>query len=118
MSNTLDRALFIKVCGLLTSSHDGEVVNAARRANAMLKAAGMTWEEALASENQSRPRKFQPSTPSDRWDVFASRYPREADWIYTRMGFNVFALSLYEGVLHYGSLTTRQLAAVQRNLNR
>lgn len=36
-----------KVLGLLGSAHDGEVVNAGRRAHALLRAAGATWHEVL-----------------------------------------------------------------------
>jgi len=36
-----------KLCGLLGSTHDGEIVAAARKATALLAAKGATWAEAF-----------------------------------------------------------------------
>ena len=47
MGDKLDRVKFAKVCEMMTSPHDGERLSATARANDMLKAAGMTWTEAL-----------------------------------------------------------------------
>lgn len=47
MADKLDRIKFAKVCEMMTSSHEGERSAATVRANAMLKAAGLTWTEAL-----------------------------------------------------------------------
>ena len=44
----LDRDRLCKLLGLLESDHDGEVVNAARRAAALLREAGTTWSEIIA----------------------------------------------------------------------
>lgn len=41
----LNLARFRKVCGLLSSNHDGERATAASMATAMLRAAGMSWAD-------------------------------------------------------------------------
>lgn len=48
MADKLDRVKFAKVCEMMTSSHEGERSAATVRANAMLKAAGLNWTQALA----------------------------------------------------------------------
>lgn len=63
-------AKLAKVLGLLASDHDGEVAAAGRRANALLKGAGLTWDQLLtppAPEARYRPprRWRSPSSPSD-----------------------------------------------------
>jgi hypothetical protein len=66
-------AKLAKVLGLLASDHDGEVAAAGRRANALLKGAGLTWDQLLnppASEPQQQqsraPRRWRrPASPSD-----------------------------------------------------
>lgn len=45
------RERLIKLCGMLGSNHDGEVVNAARLAQRLLGAEGVTWEEALNNKS-------------------------------------------------------------------
>jgi hypothetical protein len=57
-------AKLVKVLGMLGSDHDGEVCAAGRRANALLKGAGLTWDQLLnppASEPQQTYR------PPRRW---------------------------------------------------
>jgi hypothetical protein len=64
----------VKVLGMLGSVHDGEVAAAGRRANAMIKGAGLTWGDVIARaapksepQQQSRaPRRWRRTTsPSD-----------------------------------------------------
>lgn len=50
------------------------------------------------------------------WLCFSQDFPAEAKWIEDNFAANEFAQSLRRGVLRYGALTERQLAAVQRNL--
>ena len=49
MSNlsSTDRSILAKVLGMLGSSHDGEVINAARKAHELLTAKGTTWPAIL-----------------------------------------------------------------------
>lgn len=129
-STTFDLTKFIKVCGMMTSTHDGEALSAVRRANAMLKDAGMTWEQALtrAAGNSHSPPPPGPastaqgryhrrtSTPDEKWDNFTINEPQVAEWIWDNKDRNQFAASLYRGVCKFGSLTERQMEAVERNL--
>ena len=46
--DSFDAPRFIKVCGMLASDHEGERASAAMLASRMLRAAGMTWEDALS----------------------------------------------------------------------
>ena len=51
----LDRARLEKLLGLLGSPHDGEALAAARKADALVRAAGLTWREVLAGPDQPPP---------------------------------------------------------------
>ena len=42
-----DRESLAKILGMIGSDHDGEVLSAARKANAMVRAAGLTWQQVL-----------------------------------------------------------------------
>src|SRR3954462_2039623 len=53
-----------KVLGMLGSDHDGEIAAAGRRAHAMVKGAGLTWNQVLAPAN-SPPES--PYRPPRRW---------------------------------------------------
>lgn len=63
----------------------------------------------------------QASVLSHRWTAFAAAHPAESGWIMENVDRNGFAYSLRQGVMRWGSLTERQLAAVrnalQRNIN-
>jgi hypothetical protein len=61
-----------KILGMLGSDYDGEIAAAGRRANAMIKRAGLTWDEVISSsvpipQPPQRPRRRwrTPGTPSD-----------------------------------------------------
>jgi hypothetical protein len=65
-------AKLAKILGMLGSDHDGEVAAAGRRANAIIKGAGLTWDQVLApvvspSESPHRPprRWRRPTSASD-----------------------------------------------------
>ena len=45
MSVAIDREKLIKLLGMLSSSHDGEVVSFAKKACELLRAAGLTWAD-------------------------------------------------------------------------
>lgn len=53
----LDIKKLSKILGMLGSDHDGEVVAAGRRADAMIKASGLTWHQVF---------KFQADAYDDR----------------------------------------------------
>lgn len=53
--SSADRSMLAKVLGMLGSSHDGEVVNAARKAHDLLKAKGATWPAVLGLDDVQPP---------------------------------------------------------------
>jgi hypothetical protein len=62
----------VKILGMLGSDYDGEVAAAGRRANAMVKDAGLMWDDVIAPavpipQTPQRPRRRwrTPETPSD-----------------------------------------------------
>jgi hypothetical protein len=65
-------AKLVKILGMLGSDYDGEIAAAGRRANAMVRGAGLTWDEVITSsapipQQQHRPQRRwrTPGTPSD-----------------------------------------------------
>lgn len=52
----MDRLKLAKVLGMLGSTHDGEVLNAARQAQSLVKNAGLTWEQAITVGAKTTPR--------------------------------------------------------------
>ncbi len=46
----LDREKLARVLGMLGSAHDGEIAAAGRAADAIVRAAGLTWQEVLAPD--------------------------------------------------------------------
>jgi hypothetical protein len=57
-------AKLVKILGMLGSDYDGEVAAAGRRANAIVKDAGLMWDEVISS---SAPIPQQPHRPPRRW---------------------------------------------------
>jgi hypothetical protein len=57
----LDKDKLGKVLAMLASDHEGEALSAARRAQAMLRAAGKSWSDVLAPANAD--------IPPDEWDI-------------------------------------------------
>lgn len=68
--STFNRATLAKVLEVLASDHDGEALTAARLASAIVRDAGLAWDEVIAKE--IRPRTPVP-TSSDDGDEPASR---------------------------------------------
>lgn len=65
-------AKLAKILGMLGSDYDGEIAAAGRQANAMVKRAGLTWDEVISSsalipQPTQRPRRRwrKPGAPSD-----------------------------------------------------
>jgi hypothetical protein len=48
MAEKFDRARLVKLLGMLGSVHDGEVLNAARHIEAMVRASGSDWDRLLS----------------------------------------------------------------------
>lgn len=70
----LDKRRLVKVLGMLGSRHDGEALNAARNAHAMLSQARMTWAELLDVKPGDEPEPLpqedasRPKPGADRFD--------------------------------------------------
>lgn len=60
----LDRDRFAKVCARLASTHDGEVLTAARLACGMLKDARLSWEQVLAQPKGRAAKEPRPARPA------------------------------------------------------
>ena len=54
----------VKVLGMLGSVHDGEVAAAGRRADAMVKGTGLSWDEVITP---AAPALVPPRRPQRRW---------------------------------------------------
>ncbi len=54
MTTTFNRATLAKVLEILDSSHAGEALAAAKLASAMVREAGLTWDEILVRDIQPR----------------------------------------------------------------
>lgn len=72
MTAKLDKKRLVKVLGMLGSRHDGEALNAARNAHAMLAHAKMTWAELLdvkpGEEPEPLPQEDAPAAkPADKF---------------------------------------------------
>jgi hypothetical protein len=53
MRGAIDRNRLVKLLGMMGSSHDGEALAAARLAERLRAAAGMTWAEIVKSKSSS-----------------------------------------------------------------
>lgn len=53
----MQQELLIKVLGMTTSVHDGEALAAIRKANDLLKTAGVTWREYIEAVDKTRKAK-------------------------------------------------------------
>jgi hypothetical protein len=55
MAKTLDRTRLRKLLGMLSSPHDGEVLNAARLIDEMMRSAGQRWDMLIADDDSPAP---------------------------------------------------------------
>ncbi|HEV2675889.1 MAG TPA: hypothetical protein VGV37_15315 [Aliidongia sp.] len=65
MPDKFDRERLIKLLGMLGSAHDGEVLNAARHIEAMVRAGGRDWDKLLSPA----PATAVPKRSSDKADL-------------------------------------------------
>ncbi len=88
----LDRTRLANLLGMLGSAHDGEVVNAGRLADKLLRETGATWHEVLGAAND--PRQDEGPSP-DGWRGLCDACLRrplaltrwEHDFLETLLGF-------------------------------
>jgi hypothetical protein len=100
------------IVALFDSDQDGEVLAAVRAGRRLLAEHELKWLDVFRSPDLKLDRE------EDKLRAFAEVNPREYEWIKNRTDTNAFAASLWQGIRKYGSLTSRQLAAVQRNLEK
>jgi hypothetical protein len=67
MTGLVDLQRLVRVCGMLGSDHDGEVVAAARQAEKLRKALGLSWGDLLISPAQSTPHGRPPPHDIPDW---------------------------------------------------
>ncbi|MFL5281848.1 MAG: hypothetical protein ACJ8AW_12860 [Rhodopila sp.] len=83
MTALVDLHRLARVCGLLGSEHDGEVLAAARQAEKIRKKLGVTWEELLVPSPRPRAADPPPEDLTDwRWACHfcLERYPSLTSW--------------------------------------
>jgi hypothetical protein len=91
MTGELDLDRLRKLCGMFSSAHDGEIANAARMADRLVRAAGLAWGDVLRQglpppsrefpdifEHQRRARAAQAADAAAR----AARAPPPGDEVY------------------------------------
>jgi|SRR5215469_5702254 len=64
-----------KLCGMFSSRHDGEVINAARMADKLVRERGLSWSQIIA------PTPAATFRPSSRESVSASEWRQLAAWV-------------------------------------
>jgi hypothetical protein len=79
-ADILDRDRLARVLGMLGSSHEGEVVAAARQAERLRADAGLTWPEILVPRLPPPPRGQNVRTVADAIDFVIERQVVLTDW--------------------------------------
>jgi len=74
------RERLIKLCGLLTSEHDGERATAARMASDVLRQNRLTWRELLMAEGPCRVCAAREARESEQRRGWAESEWARADW--------------------------------------
>src|SRR3954470_24431437 len=82
MTALVDLQRLARVCGLLSSDHDGEALAAARQAEKIRKKVGLTWEELLVPSPRPRSGEPPPENLTD-WRS-ACHFCLERYWLLTR----------------------------------
>lgn len=132
----MDKVKLTKLLGMTRSSSDGEALNAMRMANALIEAAGSTWEEVLKDADPARVvtvtvtrHGFQQDLkPDETWIaphlkdkviidlMFRAVYATDVSaW---PNDFRKFMTSIHERWHKYGNLTQGQYNALKNCYNR
>jgi hypothetical protein len=75
--STFNRATLVKVLEILDSSHAGEALAAAKLASAMVREAGLAWDDVLAPEIRSQETQASAAARAIRSGPFGYRRDRE-----------------------------------------
>lgn len=109
MAVDLDK--FIKVMLMTTSTHDGEVLNAIRMANAMLVEQNINWREFLEKIYDAKKTKGKKHSADTDIDTMFEELMQS---IHPRKSFYRFVESVYESYLENGFLTPAQYDAIKK----
>jgi hypothetical protein len=99
MTGELDLQRLRKLCGMFSSAHDGEIANAARMADRLVRAAGLVWGDVLRpslpppsrepfpdfAEHQRRARAAQAADAAARAARAARAQPADEDYAHWRI---------------------------------
>jgi hypothetical protein len=128
------KSMFIKLMQMTTSSHDAEALVAIRKANALLAAANVNWEEFLAAlDQQSRSSYMTPPSkrkrdhdmpePTEFHDIGGKHdddveidklFERVYDRVPSGSSFYEFVQSVHDFWTQKGYLTEKQYQAIRR----
>lgn len=97
----------LKLLNMTKSTNDGEALNALRAITAYLATLNTTWEALLDGAAAVE-------VEQDEEAVEAREFLQEVQSLQLKDGDRRFAESLQEGFDKYGSLTDRQMAALQK----
>jgi hypothetical protein len=124
----MQQELFIKVLGMTTSTHDGEALAAIRKANELLKAAGVTWREYIEAVDITRKAKGgkqapPPPPPQDDFEDIEVDEIREMLDVLLRTvspqsPFRNFIESVNQQFCDNGHLSEKQIAAIRKSYKR
>ena len=120
MTADFDRDRLAKLLGLVGSAHDGEALAAARKAHALITAAGMTWGEVI--ENDAlRARVAGEPAPASNWRTI-DEPAEQARWALALHATHTIHLTRFEADFlgtvagWRGPLTPKQQPIFQRIL--
>src|SRR5690348_2846561 len=77
---SLDRERLAKLLGLLGSNHDGEVLAAARQAERLRSAAGVTWADIISPTVPATKGLLWPESTSEAIELAIDNAQRLSDW--------------------------------------
>lgn len=113
MDGLVDLQKLVRVCGMLGSDHDGEVVAAARQAERIRKALGLSWDDLLISP--ARPTSHGRPPPHDIPD-----WRRACQLCMTRFDIlSNWEMTFLQSLARYrGQPSAKQLAVLERLIAR
>lgn len=111
-----DRERLARLLAMFSSDYDGEVVNAARAAERLVKSAGVTWHDVLATTFAPGPPPYREPPQRKQWnDRKVSPHQREAaQMLEKRHLLTQFEIDFLSSILGRDFLTERQEPIFQR----
>jgi len=126
-----DRDKLVKILRMFSSSHDGEVAAAARRAHELVRSRSLDWDDliipikAASSGQQQRRQEYSwsppppppPPPPPEEDETFLIRRCGERE-INLSNWEREFVASIGESIVEWGRLTPKQRAVLDRIVNK